>query len=35
MKKKNTLKVIKPEVFPEDGPLNMGEVVNAVSESNG
>ncbi len=26
-------KVIVPEVFPNDGPINMGEVVNAVSEA--
>ncbi len=25
--------VIKPEVYPSEGPLNMGEVVNAVSEA--
>ena len=30
---KEYTQVIKPEVFPEDGPLNMGEVVNAVSEA--
>lgn len=30
---KEYTQVIKPEVFPEDGPLNMGEVVNAVSET--
>lgn len=32
---KEYTQVIKPEVFPEDGPLNMGEVVNAVSEATG
>ena len=26
-------KVIKPEVYPAEGPINMGEVVNAVSEA--
>ena len=26
-------KVIKREVYPENGPINMGEVVNAVSEA--
>lgn len=30
---KEYTQVIKPEVFPEEGPLNMGEVVNAVSEA--
>lgn len=30
---KEYTQVIKPEVFPEDGPLNMGEVVNVVSEA--
>ena len=30
---KEYTQVIKPEVFPEDEPLNMGEVVNAVSEA--
>lgn len=30
---KEYTQVIKLEVFPEDGPLNMGEVVNAVSEA--
>ena len=32
---KEYTQVIKPEVFPEEGPLNMGEVVNAVSEATG
>lgn len=31
--KKEYEHVIKAEVFPESGPLNMGEVVNAVSEA--
>lgn len=32
---KEYTQVTKPEVFPEEGPLNMGEVVNAVSEATG
>ena len=32
---KEYTQVIKPEVFREEGPLNMGEVVNAVSEATG
>lgn len=32
---KEYTQVIKPEVFSEEGPLNMGEVVNAVSEATG